>query len=97
MDSLSTPGGLLVDSLWTPMDSLWTPHGLRVDSLWTPCGLLVDSLTPHGLRVDSLWTPDKTIILRLSKLINYLLKHLNTIYSRLFTYSNYKPISYKYI
>jgi len=82
---MSTPDGVLVDSLWTLGKSLWTPHGLLVNSLWTPCRLLMDSR----------WTPDKAIILRLSKLINYLLKHLNTIYFRLL--HNYKPISYKYI
>ena len=45
-DSMWTPCGLQVESMWSPLESMWNPGGV----LSTPCGLHVDSRwTPYGV------------------------------------------------
>ena len=54
-DSMWTPPGLQVDSIWKRpqstilykihLDSIWTPYGIQMESKWTPGGLQVDSST----------------------------------------------------
>ena len=74
----------LFNSVWIEKSILMMPISYSACNLHSPMGPLGLRISPCRFLMDSLSTPDKAIILRLSKLINYLLKHLNTIYFRLF-------------
>jgi hypothetical protein len=57
VDYMWTPGGLQVDSTWTP----WTLRCYRCTNTWTPPGVCLDSRYTPQNSMDAPWSPPQPV------------------------------------